>query len=315
MKDLGKFTLRLVFLFLILIIVDAVVGKAFSSFRYMAYRQNKNSDYMVPEYASRDLDAQIVIVGASDAKHSYIPSMIRDSTCLSCYNLGRDGSFTIYQLCLINLLAEHYSPKVIVWELMEDCLASDIPSDREYQSLKNLYSFYNDNVFIHNMINDMDFFQPMKMRSKLLVNNSVLMSYINSMRQTDNNLNGYYPLPNEGYIYPERISDEGYDFAAPHKEQLMKETIEKCRSKGIHIIFASAPKYTESIIKQSGCYDHLVALARDNGIPFIDSFNLKNFSDDKSLFKDVAHLNDKGAKEYMTLFIPVLRTYLEDITD
>ena len=305
MKDLGKFTLRIAILFVILVIVDVLVGMVFSSFRDVAYSHNKYSDCMVPEFASKDLDAQIVIVGASDAKHSYIPSMITDSTGLSCYNLGRDGSFTVYQLCLINLIAEHYTPKVIVWEIMEDCLSYDIPSDREYQSMKNLYPYYAENKFIRNVIDDMETFQPVKMRSQMLTNNSLLMEYVNSIRQNSSS-DGYYPLPVSGYRYPEKAIETGYPFKAPRKEQLIKETIDLCQAKGIKIVFASAPNYSDNALKYSDCYRRLQQIAAENDIPFIDCTNMGVRFDDNTLYKDVAHLNDNGSRKYMSYFIPFL---------
>lgn len=267
---------------------------------------------MIPEYAMRDCDDDIVVIGASDATHTYIPSLITDSTGLSCYNLGRDGSFTVYQTCLIDLLLKHQTPKVIIWEVMEECLSSDLPSDREYQSMKNLYSFYSENKYIKAIIDEESWDQPLLMHSKMLVNNSTLMDYVNSIRAGKIEGNGYVPLPSSGYLYPEKKQEEGYSFAAPRKIELIRETIDKCKKKGVTLIFASAPKYSDNKMKHSECYLKLKALAKENQATFIDSGKYQTYFSSAELYKDVAHLNDRGARLYMSFFIPELKVLLQN---
>lgn len=312
MKDFVRFLSKILILLVALAIVDVLVGFCFKGIRAWSYGKNKYSGMMVSEYAVRDLDADIVIIGASDASHTYISSMITDSTGLTCYNLGRDGSFTVYQTCLIDLLLEHQTPQVIIWEMMEECLSSDIPSDREYQSLKNLYSYYAENEFIKQIIDEESWDQPLLMQSRMFVNNSTLMDYVNSIRAGNNGNNGYIPLPSGGYIYPEKMHEEGYLFAAPRKLKLIQETFDKCKSRGVRLILASAPKYSDNAMKQSECYLRLQELASVNRIPFIDSENYQVDFNSSELFKDVAHLNDNGAKQYMKLFIPELMALIDN---
>lgn len=312
MKDFVRFLSKILILLVALAIVDVLVGLCFKEIRAWSYKANKYSAMMLPEYAVRDLDADIVIIGASDASHSYIPSIITDNTGFTCYNLGRDGSFTVYQTCLINLLLEHYTPRIIIWEMMEECLSSDLPSAREYQSLKNLYSYYSENEYIKSIINQESWDKPLLMHSSMLVNNSTLMDYVNSVRAGRSGDNGYGPLPNTGYIYPDLKHEEGYAFAAPKKKALIQETIDKCQKHGTLLVFASAPKYSDNALKLSECYTGLKELASCNQVPFIDSERYQAAFNQAELYKDVAHLNDKGARQYMAYFIPELQSVMQN---
>ena len=95
------------------------------------------------------------------------------------------------------------------------------------------------------------------------------------------------------------------------KAELLINTLDVCNEKGIKVIFCFSPKFRNEHIENNNQWKELKRISAKYNVPFIDFENCDVFMRDSSLFKDNVHLNDKGARLYMELFIPELKSIIQ----
>ena len=253
-------------------------------------------------YTINKTNEDIIIIGSSRASHHYISRLITDSTKFSTYNCGQDGHFFVFSNCLINTLLDRYSPKYIIWEIDDNCLASTSSE----QAINDLYPYY-DLEYCKNVIDGMGIKQKMKMKSKLYRYNSTLDCLIFPFLKAQNFDHGYVPIENLGYKYPTIRNDLYESKINSDKVEMLRNTLVNCIEHNTKIIITSSPKFIIDNIKNTVQYRTLAQVCDDYDIPFIDLSDIDIFLKDSTYFKDNVHMNDKGAKKYMEYFIPELK--------
>ena len=313
-KDFIRYIGKVLLFILIVVIVDVLSGVVLRKIQQASFERNPLRFEVRAMYAIEKGNAKIAIIGASDASHSYISKEIEDSLGLTTFNYGKDGCFFVYQNCLINLMLERYTPKVIIWEIGKSCLSEDEVGDsRQWQSISDFYPYYDRNKYCHDVINRKGRFQQLYMYSSLYRYNSKLLTILEPFISNESvpKTNGYVPLPNTGYLYPEYHVSKTPDSIDPWKVELLIGTLDKLRDKNVLVIFSFAPGYGENGGERTTQYKKLTEMAKVYGVSMIDYQDSPVFMSDSTLFKDARHLNDKGAKFYMEYFIPELKTILE----
>lgn len=314
-----KFIIKFAIFAIVVVAFDFVAGYVLGILQHNAYEKNPLRFEVRAMYAIEQAKSEIDIIGASDASHSYISNMIADSLGLSTFNYGKDGCFFVYQNCLIHLMLEHHTPKVILWEIGKECLTSAKNDDREWQSIKDFYPYYDKSDYCKNLIDSRGKFQKVYMLSGLYRYNSSLFTIIEpflSKDKVDDASNGYLPLPNDGYNYPEfKIGVMTEGSLDTRKVAILKGTLAKCRDKGIKVVFSFSPKFSEDNSDATIQYEELKKIAEEYGVIIIDNRSNEVFNKDATLFKDNVHLNDKGANLFMRVFIPELKRLLGDFQD
>lgn len=309
-----KFIIKFVVFAAVVVSFDFVAGYVLSVLQHKAFENNPLRFEVRAMYAIEQAESEVDIIGASDASHSYISNQIADSLGLTTYNYGKDGCFFIYQNCLINLMLEHHTPKVIIWEIGKECLSIAENEDREWQSIKDFYPYYRNSVYCKQLIDSRGKFQSIYMLSGLYRFNSCLLTITEPFlfnEVVDDTANGYLPLPNDGYNYPKyRALDKAEDKVDNKKREILKGTLNKCKEKGIKVIFCFSPKFNSDNAEGTLQYEELKRIANQTEVSLIDYRNKAPFNTDATLFKDNAHLNEMGARLYMEYFIPVLKRIL-----
>ena len=139
------------------------------------------------------------------------------------------------------------------------------------------------------------------MLSEMFAYNSKSLNYLFPLiLHASSTYEGYIPLENEGYEYPSlheatQVSEEIY---VPMQERLdlLAQTLQRCKEKHIRLCLFISPEYRlKSYAYQSAVRD-LQEVAKKNGVDCYDYSSSIVFLNDSTLFKDVSHLNDKGAK-------------------
>lgn len=312
-KDFILYIGKVLLFILIVVIVDILSGVVLHKIQQASFERNPLRFEVRAMYAIEKGNAEIAIIGASDASHSYISKEIEDSLALTTFNYGKDGCFFVYQNCLINLMLERYTPKVIVWEIGKSCLSEDEEGDcRQWQSISDFYPYYDHNKYCHDVIDKKDRYQYLYMLSGLYRYNSKFLTMLEPFisNESVSETNGYVPLPNTGYIYPEYHVSKTPDSIDPRKVELLTGTLGLLRNKGVKVVFCFAPRYGENGGERTIQYNKLKELADEYGVALIDYEDCPLFMSDATLFKDARHINDKGAHLYMVHFIPDLRNKL-----
>lgn len=319
MKQYIKWIAKGLLLIIILAIIDKGIGKVGLFVKAIDSKS-------IPDYVTRvsSCDDDILIIGSSTANHHYISCQIQDSLGMSVSNFGLDGAFFIFQNCVINYLLDSIAPKYILWEIGEDCLSDNTPRFREYQMMYKLYPYYSSSKYIRKAIDDYDTWQRLRMMSDMYCDNSnmihdmlvlsnVIRHGVPKTKKVEDPERGYKPLPNMGYVYPEIISDSTMEYTNPRKCEMLVHTIQKCKQRGVQIIFTSSPRHYDADLLSLQQAKELRRIAKEEGIPYLDFYHYEEISTDSTFFKDCDHLNANGAEAYMDVFIPSLKQVLMDL--
>lgn len=248
------------------------------------------------------------IFGASRAVRHYDPSIIKEKLGLSCYNAAKDSKNAIYQLCLLKLLLENHTPKLIIYEIgdVSKWLAT---------GNRDMYPYYYRNEDVKKILSTSDKWAKVKFAYPLYAYNRkfvpVLIGFLRSYPPSET---GFKSLAGE--MHPGEIARikespeetypvEGVDLNAVASLRLF---VHECREREIELIFSYSPTY---IPFEPEGMDVIQQIAMENDIPFVLNGDNPRFSYNPTLFIDAGHLNAKGARLFTQLFADSLAVILE----
>lgn len=301
-----KFILHILLFFAIVAVVDFAIGMVF---HYL--QANKAGGRTRAEwYACKASNEDIIIMGSSRASHHYDPQIISDSLNMSCYNAGQDGNGIILQYGRWKMMAERYTPKLIIYDVnpMFDLCKND--NMRYVDRLKP----FCDDVEVKKYLTDIFPMERLKLFSQMYCYNYKFLEMISDCaRDRDDKLKGYIPLKGE-------IRSEIVEANRPLKvlgikndkvkisylEQLTKD----CKEKGIKIIFVASPAFRGGSYTVE-TFGAVSKIAKEYGVQFLYYYE-SDYSENIQLFKDSQHLNDEGSREFTIDLVAKLRFILKD---
>lgn len=300
--DFKRFTVNIFLFFVFLYLLDLGVGYIFGKIKDLDLRCNPENTWTKTPFVIEKVNSDVVIIGSSKASHHYIPGMISDSLKLTAYNCGQDGCFFLYQNCVINMLLDRYTPKMIVWDIQPSSFIRK-NSNEEYQNFRYLSPYYRTNKWVKIYIDGESTKMPYRMQSKMFSYNSKALNYIypliSGASATDY---GYIPLPNDGYSYPIKYIGENKPYSQ-NKEYLtlLYATLKRCKEAGVIVELFVSPEYSVETSEYAAAIEDISKVANVHLAAF---HNMHSFADsDSTFFKDVNHLNDKGARVYTAAVI------------
>lgn len=241
------FCFKLILLLIILWGIDRLVGESFVKIKNLGLQQNPESMWLKTPFTVEKVHADVLVIGSSKASHHYVPKILENFLGMSVYNCGQDGCFFLYQNCIINMLLDRYTPKIILWDIQPE---SFIGSDNEYQNIRYLSPYYYTNKWAASYINSESKKMPYKMLSRMFAYNSKILNYVYPVftfgSTTDQ---GYVPLPNEGYKYPEYYfeNERGGQINEDYLN-LLASTIKRCKLKGIKLNLYISPEFSKKSV-------------------------------------------------------------------
>lgn len=288
-NDLKRFLLKSIVFLVLLFGADQIVGLGFDSIREKALENNPMAETNKPSYLVEKVDADVIIIGASDANHHYDSKMIADSLGMTVFNGGIDGCGFMTPCCLINLILDRYTPKMIIWEIWESGICGD-----EFDSMTKLYPWMGSSSF-EPYYENLKFQDKAFTISKSYRYNSRLIDCVKPFFVAKDSSLGYRPLPSEGYRYPEKLNKPEAYTINPIKEEILINTIDRIQQCGVALIITSAPMYRSDDFNQNEGLKRMREIAFNKGMPFFDYLNIEPFCKSPELFKDVTHLNRNGS--------------------
>lgn len=282
-----------VIIFLVLLVgIDFLVGKVYHSLELKAL---DHSPYgMITEYTMWKVNTDVVIMGASEALHSYVPSVLEERLGMSVMNCGKDGCGLYYQIAMVNGILDRYAPKVIIWSVFPNGLCK--PSKNDMGVLSQLNPFYKENDFCRQALKAKSKFEPIKLLSSSYSYNSRLFPFIYKIFMPDYSYEkgGYAPL----YETPKDLIIESRKWTDKYDESfnaIFDQTIKRCIQNGVKIVFVFTPRLEVGNYDHLITYKHLKSTVEKNNLLLIEDLYHKEELMDPKLFKDNAHLNNNGA--------------------
>lgn len=303
-NTLWAFCLKVVLLVMILFGVDRLVGAAFVKMKDVGLATNPENMWLKTPFTVEKVDADVVVIGSSKASHHYVPQMLEDSLGMTAYNCGQDGCFFLYQNCIINMILDRYTPKMILWDIQPGSFAGEDCS-LEYQNMRYLSPYYPANTWAESYINSESSKMRYRMMSRMFAFNSKVLNYVFPLvTHSSATENGYLPLDTEGYLYPEMDKQAEIEEVVNRTYlDLLDKTMKRCKEKGVELRMYISPAFSQKSALTIAAEEEIGSVAICNNVSFTNAHSDDSFMQDATLFKDACHLNDKGAKLYTTRVI------------
>ena len=298
-NSLWAFCLKVVFLVVVLFGVDRLVGAAFVKMKDVGLAANPENMWLKTPFTVEKVDADVVVIGSSKASHHYVPQMLEDSLGMTAYNCGQDGCFFLYQNCIINMILDRYTPKMILWDIQPGSFVGEEHSN-EYQNIRYLSPYYPANTWADSYINSESPKMRFRMMSRMFAYNSKALNYVFPLvTHSSATKNGYIPLATEGYLYPEmsKHADKKGVVNSTYLD-LLDKTMKRCREIGVELRMYISPEFSQKSSLTKRVEEEIDKVAICNNVSFTNAHSHELFMHDATLFKDASHLNDKGARIY-----------------
>jgi hypothetical protein len=303
-KTFIYFILKTFFLLLIVIIFDFSFG---SILHYYYFKQKSGLQYRTT-YAMEKTTADLLIFGASRANHHYHPEIFEKQLLnYSYYNVGRDGTSIFYHYAVLKSVLKRYSPKVAILDF--DC-GEFMQNQDSYDRLSSLFPYYKNHTEIRSIIELKSPYEKFKLLSNIYPYNSSILTIavgnqdFNKKRKLD--FKGYVPLTKmwNGSIQIDNTSIK-YKIDST-KVKVYALFIQDCMNSKVKLYVVCSP----SLIKSKNTdYSIIIGqeIAKKNNIDFFDYSKDSIFLNNSSLFQDINHLNDEGAKKFSKILIDKIK--------
>lgn len=308
-----KFITHLITFTVLFFVIDYIVGMLFVTTEEKIIDRSPSSSTQL-DHTINKVKSDILIVGASNASRHYVSSLFEDSLMLSTYNAGRDGLFFYFQTAFINQITNKYSPRIIIWEIRPTFLYATLSEEnKEFARLSVLNSYYDRSKYIKDLIKKRSYFEKYKMLCRSYRYNGRIFGYAEAALGFGTKIpnSGYLPLPDSGYEYPSVESRFIESSVSKDRENRFIGTLNICKTKNIQIVIAFSPHLSNDNYNETSQYLRMKEIADSMQIPIIDNYHNQLFMNDSTMFKDNAHLNDRGAHIYTNMFITQLKNRVD----
>ena len=286
-----KFLIRLLVFFVAVAIIDIIFGECCD---YM-YEHSKSGDSRKINYAIRECNADVLIMGSSRANHHYNPQILSDSLGLACYNLGIDGSGAILMDGFYRMITQRYVPKLIIYELTPSFDLYEYSGDaNDTRYLAQLKPFYLEDC-LKQLFDDVASRERMKLHSGLYRYNTACLNLFRSyMGQGTSDGNGYLPL--KGVMSDYKPFEIGADSRIDSlKVKYFKQLIHDCKDNGTKLFFVVSPRFGATTSIE---YQPLFDICKQEECEVLDYYCDPELSLNVNYFKDSYHLNKDGADAF-----------------
>ena len=299
-----KFLYSILFLFVLVIIGDCALGH----WLRQAYEHTNYDEIGRLNYISDSVTADIVVLGSSRALHHYVPSIITDSTGLSCYNCGFENEGIVFHYVLLRQLQQRYHPKLIIYELTYDY-------DIQFlgwrpASLKHIHTM-SQLACRDSILNSVDRWERLSMLSHIYPYNSVVFPMAASRHPTiyDSAFvdNGYIPQfkqmqPDPSWkFHPQKWDDKIDTLKVGYFKKLITENAKQ-------LLVVVSPRYKSP---EHNIFGIVEQLCQEHGVPFVCMISDSVMSQDISLWEDDGHLNHVGAEAFTRQLVPHIKNNIK----
>ncbi len=282
---------------ILIILIDQSIGFYMTKLYERNFCQHSGGD--VNWYLKKG-KSDVVFVGSSRVNTMIDNQLISKGSA----NVAKPSKHLYYNLAIIQLLQQYN--KLPKSKLILNVELEDFILDNEKMLLDDVYYlkyYYHTNRFIHDKINDVSIYEPIKFLSKsYLFNGENFKLFTNQLQNIcDDNINGYYPLSST--ISIQKYSTDSSRYLLNSNQKINQNAFKElyrvrqiCQSKKIKFYMLLGPT-----IKKAAS-THLV-LKRIIQFCSVNKIELLNFSQ-SSKFKhfyywaDRNHLNKKGSEIY-----------------
>lgn len=290
-KNMKKFIIKVACFFAMIALIDCIAGIVFP---YLVSNP-KGGDNGRNNYICLKTNEDILIFGSSRAIHHYHPSIISDSTGMTCYNCGQDGNGIILNYGRLLMIDKRYKPKMIIYDVQN---IFDLTAGEDNHKYLAWLKAYYDHEGIDSIFDSVDSTERYKMMSNLYRYNSKCVQIVSDCIHPMQSLgiNGYRPLTAKMDTM-KIIRKASSSISVPQWDSLKINYLNKFidKTKDTKLIFVISPIWYGMDESQ---YKIIKTICQERGIPFYDFANNPKYVHRNEYFKDGGHMNNVGAEEF-----------------
>ncbi len=309
--DIRRLLKNLLIFIVILIVLDRGIGFLLE----YAYKHQKLGSNAITTYAIEKSKEDILIFGSSRASHHYDSNIITDSTGLSAYNCGRDGTNIIYSAAILPEILERHNPKLIVLDLTLNEFSQEEAASLNEMLPTMLLPYINTSKQIENTVLKVKPDEVYKAKiSKIYAYNSLLTSIVMSYMNADiKNVKGYQPLTGSRLQNKKGKTNNEfkvikYEKVDDYARSRLVYFVQQVQSRNIPMIAVMTPMYTAPFAATASMKE-MEAILNKYHVPFYDYSTRPAFFK-KELFHDNSHMNRTGATMFTDSLVPIIKQRL-----
>lgn len=290
MKKIFK---SLFILIIALVILDFSIGRLLETVLEYA----PDGRYYKANYSLNKCTEEVIIFGSSRAESNYAPFIFEDSLNIKCWNTGRGGQTLPFWFAMEEGIVSRYTPKIAIINVEKDFLASNLKEGYEHSGF--LRPFYYGNQEIRPVINKISNFEKFYMYSRIYAFNSSFYYLFRPflVKGLDGNLkdNGWKTKDQNMSTKISQLKKYNSSLKLnPKAIQLFETLVSNLTSGGCKVYIAISPNFG-IIVESTPTIDYLKKMSK---ITLLNVSNNPAFSINNQYFKDIHHLNTKGAIAY-----------------
>lgn len=302
-----RLTLMIIIFIGILVLFDCAFG-----FLNKKLFQKNYSKHIAPAKLVEAIsyEPEILVLGTSCAEHHYVSDLIEKKINKKIFNLGVSDSYSTLHEDLLKIFLANKKIKLLVY---------DLTYRLTFIKEGNLYKNHMDLSILRGVVNGVDnsLFDYSKQEKYLSYlsfykYSHIFSAEIRAITTSDlNSYKGYLPLFQE--LDPKtELAEAGFDLSTYDVTLFnsVKRIKSLCDRNNMDIIFVVSPHY---YTKNNIIPKKFLEYVEKNNLNFVNyslaKYKILNSTDN---FKDVRHLNDKGARIFSDIFANDLKEMIEN---
>lgn len=300
-----KLILNSITIVAVVLVMDFAIGRIL---RYFYFKEMSGPHYPIT-YAMEKTEADVLVFGSSRAIDHYVPEICEASLKMSFYCAGKDNMGILYQAAVLKSVLKRYSPKIIIL---------DFPGfeteENEYDRLSLLLPYYRTHEEIRSIIELRSPFEKIKLISEIYPFNSQILYTaignleINKIKKADNN--NYVADYTEWKLELDSIPHSNTKALDSNSIAYFREFIKDAKESGAQVFIVHSPLFQKYYNNRE--IDICNQICNSENVPFWDYSKDTLFLQNKQLFKDVLHLNHKGAILFSNLIVERINLNLNE---
>lgn len=290
------FIRKLIVVILIVTCIDLIVG--FTGNAVVMHMPESSAFISHTTYSVLRKSTDILVIGASKAKHGIDPLKIRDSTGLGCYNAGEDGQDMIYYDMVLHGFLNRKKPKIVILDMAPLALDNKPGLSKFLYGMSPIVDDFSKRVWSWD--------ERLKLHSNLYRFNGFFPQLTSLFLNKNKNNDGYTPLDGQ-YTDAKRILYH-HLIIDPSEKMFLDDFVETCKKNSIKLMVYVSPTYYHNNYAFNSYLRNYCSL---KNIYFKDMSQPDGFRSFR-YYNDRDHVNRKGAQIFTDSIIKDIKNYRND---
>lgn len=256
-------------------------------------------DYKKIEYMFKNVDAQILLMGASVCMNSIKPEILEKELGKRVFNGGVNDQRMEFFDVMTEAIFQYSTPELMILVLRSNDLTV---SGTGRLSMMNIY-FHCGNTKLDRYL------EKGSLKNRILLNSALYRYNSYWWRILLYHFKSFDELAHGGFVakpvpkYPPKLITQSKTATPPpvdpHKRQCLENILAMCRNAGTRLWIIVPPGYIKfNDGAEPNGLSHIRSFCAQNNILFIDDSQNPDFIDHPEYFFDNQHLNVNGAEQY-----------------